>query len=427
MKKVLGFLILLLLIGGAGAFYYYRYQPLGTAVDPSQTVTINYWSVFERREDIQPLLDEFQEKNPGITVVYEQRNVRNYRQQLENIAGTPQGPDVFRFNNSWVKTVRKVLAPIPADLMTTLNPQENYYPVVTDDLKNELGSYLGVPLMYDGLALFYNTQLLRDAGIGAPPADWDAIMNRETGIARRLTVQGGAQGIEVAGIGMGTTNNVDHWQDLFALLMLQADANLALPNKTREYTESALRFFRSGVEVGAWSSSMPRTTEAFAQGKLAMMFGVSWRAFEIQAANPDLQFAVAPIPQLPGSKIGYANYWIEGVAVSSPAAEQAAAWKLLQFLSEKEQLVRRFGLQSAKRLFGEPYPRKDLAANLSQNQYLNGILDSADQAQSWYLADKTFGDGFNDQLAREYEEFINGRKTTEQLEKSVQDILKANQ
>lgn len=426
MRRVVIFILFLFIIGVGAVVYLTRNAPAPT-VTQSQEVILTYWSVFERKEDIQPLLDEFQAANPTIKVNYEQRNVRNYRQQLENLAGTEQGPDVFRFHNSWAKTVRRVTAPMPVDVLTTLNPQENFYPVVGDDLKSDIGTYIGVPLMYDGLGLYYNTQLLRDAGIGAPPADWDAIMNRDSGIAKRLTVPGGAQGLEVAGIGMGTTTNVDHWQDIFALLMLQADANLAQPNVSREYTESALRFFKSAVEIGAWNANMPRTTDAFAQGRLAMMFGVSWRAFELQAANPNLKFAVAPVPQLPGNKIGYASYWIEGVAVSSPVAEQEASWKLLQFLSEKERLIRRFGLQSAKRLFGEPYPRKDLANNLSQNQYLNGILDTAGQAQSWYLADKTFGNGFNDQLAKEYEDYITGKSTVDVLEVNVQGILKQNQ
>ena len=165
----------------------------------------------------------------------------------------------------------------------------------------------------------------------------------------------------------------------------------------------------------------------FAQGKLAMMFGTSWSAFEVQALNPQLDFAVTPMPQLPGIKIGYASYWIEGVSARISSRKKEAAWKFLLYLHNQDVVKRRYGIQEASRLFGEPYARRDLASTLSQNRYVAGILETAAQAQSWYMADKTISGGFNEEITKAYSDYISGTITLQILETRVQDALRKAQ
>jgi ABC-type glycerol-3-phosphate transport system substrate-binding protein len=399
-------------------------------------ITLTYWGVFERDYDIQPFIEEFQEQNPDIKINYELRSLNNYRSQIESRAGLEGGPDLFRFHNSWGRSIAQVAAIVPTDVARRIDFSNSFYPVVWSDMLRGTTGYFGIPLMYDGLGLFYNRQILREANVMAPPASWEELFGIN-GVGNKLVGRNSSnRSLEIGAIALGTTSNVDHWQDIFGLMMYQANANLALPHSTRENTESAKRIFRQAIEEELWSSQMPSAINAFAEGRLALMFGVSWRAFDIQKLNPRLDFAVAPVPQLAGSKVGYASYWIEGVANYNKAVtqgrfsraqaerRQVAAWKFLEFMHEKERVVRHHAVQAERRLFGEPFARKDLAGNLSENRYLAGILETAEQAKSWYLADKVLSGSYNEELSKAYESYLNNAIDTQKLEQQVQQILK---
>lgn len=412
---------MLLVIVGAGFGYQYFQRTAGPVIS-NEPIVLTYWSVYEPKENIQPIIDEFQQQHPGITINYVRRNLQNYRQQIESTSGTSVGPDIFRYHSSWIRTVRKVSDVAPPVVTSAVNYQEDFYPAISQDLQTGTGSFYGIPLMYDGLGLYYNRQLFREAGIVTVPKEWTDIFG-DQGVGSKL-LQPGA---DLSVIAMGDTKNVDHWQDLFSLLLFQAGANPAQPQLTREETESALRFFKEGITKKYWNANNARSTELFAQGRLAMMFGTSWSAFEVQALNPQLDFAVAPVPQLPGTKFGYASYWIEGVSNRIEARKRDASWKFLMFLHNDEIAKRRFGIQSATRLFGEPYAQAGLGSSLSQNKYLSGILDTAPQAQSWYMADKTFSGGFNDEITAAYAGYVAGTETIQTLEAKVQTALRNSQ
>lgn len=421
-KLILIAVVMLVVIAGAGFGFQYMQGPNSPVVINNEPIVLTYWGVYEPEENIRPLIEEFQEQNPDITINYTRRNFRNYRQQIESRSGTDGGPDIYRFHNSWSRTVRKVSDITPGLVTDEVNYIESFYPTVVTDLQSGTGGYFGLPLMYDGLGLYYNRQIFREAGVTTVPKEWTDIFG-DQGVGSQLL----RPGSEIAVLAMGTTSNVDHWQDLFAFLMIQVGGNLAQPNTTKEETESATNFYKSAISRQYWKESNPRSTEMFAQGKLAMMFGTSWSAFEIQAQNPSLDFAIAPLPQLPGTKFGYASYWVEGVSNRISVRKREAAWKFILFLHNEEIAKRRYGIQEASRLFGEPYARTSLGSTLSQNKYLGGILDTAPQAQSWYMADKTFAGGFNDEITTAYENYLKGSLQLQTLESTVQDALRRSQ
>ncbi|MFO0704228.1 MAG: hypothetical protein U0525_05965 [Patescibacteria group bacterium] len=55
-----------------------------------------------------------------------------------------------------------------------------------------------------------------------------------------------------------------------------------------------------------------------------MIFAPTWQIPVIKAKNPDLQFAVASIPQgIQGRKLTLATYWVEGVSRYSKSQVEA--------------------------------------------------------------------------------------------------------
>ncbi|MBU1499847.1 hypothetical protein KKE48_03195, partial [Patescibacteria group bacterium] len=135
-----------------------------------------------------------------------------------------------------------------------------------------------------------------------------------------------------------------------------------------------------------------------------------------------------PVPQLPGTNISWATYWLEGVSKKSTNAD--AAWEFVKYLSSREVLTKMYNIASKTRLFGEPYPRQDMASLLQADPFLGAILSQAISAQSWPLSSRTFDNGLNDKIIKYYEDAINSylnnqpeKDITQNLTQGVTQVL----
>ena len=137
-----------------------------------------------------------------------------------------------------------------------------------------------------------------------------------------------------------------------------------------------------------------------------MIFAPSWRVFEIGEMNPDLNFKIVPIPQLPGSSVTWASYWVEGVSAKSK--HQKEAWEFIKYLTDTEAATNLFTEAGKTRLFGEPYARTALGSNLIDDPYVGAYISQAQSAKSFPLASRTFDNGINDKLIKYIEDAVNG-------------------
>ena len=271
----------------------------------AQQKTLTYWGLWEASDVFDSVLRDFDKANPGVKVAYQKQSYPDYRERLQTAIASQNGPDVFRFHASWTPMLREELAPMPTSIMSLSDYQKTFYPVAAQQLQIN-GQIVGIPLMYDGLGLYYNKDILRVAG-AQPPKTWAELKS----LAAQLTVRNG-EAIERGGLAIGNATNVEHFSDILGLLILQNGGDPAQPT-SKEVTE-AIAFYTNFVRIDkVWSTSLPSSTVAFARGDVAMMLAPSWRAHEVKATNPNLQFGIAPVPKLGDSKIAWASYWAEGV------------------------------------------------------------------------------------------------------------------
>lgn len=366
---------------------------------------ITMWGLWEDEATLAPLIADYQKQNPSVKITYVRQSQQDYRERLTNSLAKGDGPDIFRFHNSWVPMLKADLDYVPASVMSPADFAKTFYPVATSDLSSGTG-LVGIPLEYDGLALYINQDIF-DKAKKTPPTTWDEL--RIT--ARALTTKDDQGVITQAGVALGKTSNVDHWPEILGLLMLQNGVTLSKP--TGKLAEDALTFYTLfSTEDGVWDDTQPPSTTAFATGKLAMYFGPSWETFQIIQQNPNLKFKVVPVPQIPKanqsqSSIAYATYWVEGVW--SKSKNKTAAWDFLKFLSSKDSLTKLYTNASAQRQFGEPYPRTDMADLLKDQPILAPIISEAPYAESWFLDSRTFDGptGINSQINKYFQDAIN--------------------
>lgn len=427
-KKLLAIIVflLVLVLGVVGVFAAIS----GGVKLPGGKTTITWWSLWEDDSIITPLITEYQTKNPGVEIKYVKQSKEDYRERLTNALAKGDGPDIFRFHNTWVPMFSSRLSTMPSSVMSAQEFTQTFYPVVLSDLAAGSG-FVGIPLMYDGLGLYINEDIFTTYG-QTTPVTWYDVRD----LAQQMTVKDEAGVIKQAGVSLGTTANVDNWQEILALMMIQNGVDLK--NPTGENAIQALKFYTAfSKQYGVWNDTLPTSTIAFASGKVAMYIGPSWRAHEIRQQNPTLKFRVVPVPQLPKATaedpdIAYATYWVEGVNSQSKVSTEA--WKFLKFLSEKESLTKMYKNATAVRAFGALYPRRDMQELIASDPLVNGVIATATNAKSWYLASRTFDgqSGINSQLSKYFEDGVNamngssasdGKSVLETVSAGVQSVL----
>ncbi len=385
--------------------------------DSSKPVTITYWGLWEDSSVLQGIISDFESKNPNIKINYKKNDKTDYRTRLAGrLLKDPESeevPDIFRIHSSWLPMFKDDISPVPPATLNAINFEEDFYDVYKKDLK--IGnSYYAIPLMYDGLALFYNKDLIQKGGVELPK-DWWSLKTA----ASKLTVRDQNGNIEIAGVALGLTDNVDHWSDILGLLLKQNGANILKLDKSAEdnkQIQDVISYYINfySEENRPWDETQPSSTELFASGKLAFYIAPSWRIFNLDEINPNLPFEITSIPQLPIQQTGnltdihWATYWVE--AVNSKSKHQAEAWKFLEFLASKESLQKMYTAASDTRRFGEIYPRKSLGESLKNEPKLKPFIDSANSsyAESGYLASRTFdGGGINSDFIKYFGDAIN--------------------
>jgi multiple sugar transport system substrate-binding protein len=394
------FLIIKTLGGGGGSDNEQTTADGTVSSKPAKEITLTYWGLWEDETVFKQAFSDFEKENPGVTIVYKKQSPTDYRERLQTEISTGAGPDLFRFHASWVPMLTGELAVIPSKVISSNDYKATFYPVMVEQLQLN-GQFVGIPLMYDGLVLLYNKDVLETAGV-EPPTTWPDLQT----LAKELTVpadRNSTNEIQRAGLAIGNANNVDHFSDILGLLILQNGGDPSQANS--QQVQEALTYYTQFIKKDkVWSETLPHSTVAFAREEVVMIFAPSWRIHEIQALNPSLNFGVVSVPQLGDERIAWASYWAEGV--NSKGKNQEMAWKLLVYLSGKEVMQANYSQQKQNRAFGEIYSRIDLADSVSADEIVSPFLSDAPYANNWYLNSMTHDKGLNDDLIKYYQDAI---------------------
>ncbi len=368
---------------------------------PAKEVNLVYWGLWEDKNIMQPLIDQYQAKNRGVKIDYIKLDPQDYREKLIARSKNNQGPDIFRFHNTWLPEIKDVAAPLPSSVMSNEEFDKTFYPIQSKDLKRD-SFYYGIPLTIDGLVLIYNEGLFKKAGINNPPLTWEDVID----YVGKLTVKNQDGQIITSGMALGTASNVDHFSDIFGLFLIQNGGDLKKLDQPE--AAGALESFRKFAEPpnNFWNETLPNSVNAFIQEKVAMIIVPSWEILTIKAANPEIGLKVVPVPEIPGGRpVSIASYWVEGV--SKMSRNQVEAWKFLRYLSEKDNMAKLYDLESKARLFGEPYSRVDLGTTLAQNEYLGAVIKQAGSYVTIPTIARTYDNGLNDEINTYIQNAIN--------------------
>ncbi|OGY41448.1 MAG: hypothetical protein A2Y82_00850 [Candidatus Buchananbacteria bacterium RBG_13_36_9] len=398
-----------------------------------QPITLQYWKVFEESYNVGDLLADYQKLHPYVSINYRNFTAEEYENGLIRAFAEDRGPDIFSVHTKDMNKYKNLLTPMPAQInlqyqiqrgtlkkeiftetrsqnTLTIKDLRTLFPEVVYNNQVIDGQIYGLPLSIDTLVLFYNRDLLNNAGIINPPKTWDQFSEQ----VFKLTKTDIRGEIIQSGAAIGTADNVSRYFDILSLLMLQNgtimanDQGVAMfnqipPNYARSIKPGteALNFYASYAspanQVYTWNDFMPNSLTAFMSGKTAFMLGYAYNIPTIKAQAPKLSFGIAPAPQIAQPAVNYANYWAE--AVSKKSQHQDEAWDFIIFITTNADSNKKFLEKSRK-----PCALKSLIESQADDIELSAFGTQLLTAKSWYKgrnsakAEEVFGQMINQTL-----------------------------
>ncbi len=383
-------------------------QPTENQGDGSQQtdgpITLQWWGVFWDQDVVQPLIDEYQQLNPNVTINYANkwqggsRNIaaKLYQDELDRVLrenNPVEIPDIMMVENTWAGNYFAHSSSAPASVIDIDTYSTVFHKAPRKDFIGNEQIY-GIPIWMDSLAVIYNKDLLSEVGVSEPPKNWVDFKN----LAIQLTKRDGNKFLQ-GGFAAGNMTNVSFGFELANLLMIQNGVVIqdSVGNpafSTDADTEVALDFFESFQgSNGSWEESESNDSVAFLEGRLAMMVAPSWRLNDMLQFNDQydlgIDMGVSSMPQLSGQSepiLNWATYWGAMVPVTRPNTQ--ASWQFINWLTQSEQLtkLRQSELESRK-YFGFLYPRTDMQQFLQTDEYLRVYNSSLDTAETWQMID----------------------------------------
>jgi len=382
-----------------------------------QVVTITYYGLWEPSSVMKPVIDEFEKQNPNIKISYQLQSPQDYQDRIKTALESQNSPDIVRLHSTWLPIFAKNLFPAPANSVSATEISTNFYPIVSKSLVS--GSQVfGVPITMDGLALYINTAMFQQKSL-TPPKTWEDVLTAAKTLKEVDPLTGK---ITRAGIALGNTSNVDNWPDIVSLMLLQAGVKLTDIKGTE--VSAALNYYTDFVgKHRVWDDTLPPSTVAFANEKVAMIIAPSWRAPEIKTINPSLSWQTVSVPQLPDSDtVSWTSFWFESVGKNSKHPQEA--WKFISFLASAKAQQLLFDAATAAREFPQPPANKAVASIAQSNSTISPYTSSFETARTFYTASDTKDSktALNSRLIKYLEDAINSISQSQDPVKAVETL-----
>jgi ABC-type glycerol-3-phosphate transport system substrate-binding protein len=391
-KKVLIIIGVIVILLASLVFWLLQPKQQQAILADNSPVTLTWWKVFYGDDVYAQAIQDFKKLpgNQNVTiniVTKDYSNPSDYYQSLISDIAANAGPDIFSLRNDDLPAYQKYMTPINNFQGATLaDYKNNFVPLAVRDTMVKDKVY-AITSYVDNLELYYNTDILAQAGIPLPPATWQDL-DKQLPLLNKRTLSGVDfnQSAIAFGTGFDSTDsggNINRFQDIIPALIFQNGAQLydyqsdtgifgqanpgngntatststttsttALDNSNPTY--NALRFYYdfadSTTNRYSWNSNQSNDIDAFASGKLAYLVHYSYLQDTLAQKNPRLNYKIAEIPQVnPSNKKTYGFFFMDGLNrklqtdVDNAPTDTAKARKLkvasdfMQFLSQEQE------------------------------------------------------------------------------------------
>lgn len=280
----------------AGAFFTAGCNERKTEYTTDGRVILNFWHTYNDDEEaeLKKIIMEWEAVNASWSVRPVRIPFDGHKPKLRTALTVGRGPDMARVDWSFVCELgrKHALVDLAQFGFDTIKDTYLKAPLRTNFID---GHYLGLPDQTTCVALFYNKQLFRDAGLDpeAPPKTWDEFVE----IGKKIT--NAEKGVYACGF-----ENTLWWSlpffNTFGAGLISDDGKKCLLDQ--DPAVRALEFKRAlyadhKIEAGAWRAGSITPEQGFVNGKYAMIFMGPWNLPKFKSSK--LDFGVTLIPAGP--------------------------------------------------------------------------------------------------------------------------------
>lgn len=240
----------------------------------------------EEKTELYQCIDDFTAET-GIEVEVQYMPLEDSRKQISVMVASNSLPDVMDVDNTDTQTYAEM--GILADLTDRVESEietDQYYEGVLESQQID-GKYYGLPFTANNLCLFYNKELLNQAGVTEVPTTWDELL-----AACEKIKAIGANGFGVAG-NQSTDTSFQMWPFIWGA---GADEN----SLDSEQTVEMLEFYQALIDNGYMSTEVVNyasgdNANQFTAGNTAMIIDGPWRLSSIES-DASFEYGVASVP-----------------------------------------------------------------------------------------------------------------------------------
>ena len=296
------------------------------------------WLQFKTVEVGEQLMNElkaaFEKENPDITLTLLDTPFAGFHDKIITLFQAQKLSDVLLIHVDWVSEFAGLGILEPLDPWLAKEPKEYLDNIPAAFQQKWEGKRYSLPLHSGCVALYWNTEIFKNAGIAGPPKTWDEYV----AIAKKVTNPEKKIFATTATLQSDPPTNMTY--DIYPLIY-QAGGNLI-----DEKTNKAIFNSPAGVKAIQWyvdlvnkykvavpgvlSNGEKEKRANFGAGNVAMMFEGPWGIVIQNKLNPNLKFDIAPLPKgvTTGTIVrGSLN------TVTTQAQNKEAAWKFVRWMS----------------------------------------------------------------------------------------------
>lgn len=310
----------------------------GFGPQKEQVGTVIIWGTLPQ-ETLDAAVQEVVTGNDAYSdVAYIEKSAASFSSDLANAIASGSGPDLVLISQEELVSERSKLQEIPFASLPQRTFLDSFVPIAELFLTST-GTY-GIPFLVDPLVLYYNRTTLSSAGIASAPNTWEAV----AGLASTLSIRDARGFVSKSLIALGGYDNVRNARAILSLLFMQAGSPVSentqqgIRASLNPPADAALNFYVQFADpaktVYSWNRSLPESRKAFTTGDTALYLGYASEQAFIAAANPNLDFDIAAVPQ-PGvtqTRMTYGK--IYAFAIPKASSNTTGAYLVASALSE---------------------------------------------------------------------------------------------
>ncbi|NBK22785.1 MAG: extracellular solute-binding protein [Spirochaetia bacterium] len=307
-----------------------------------QDVTeIVYWQYFyETKKDLMDkLIVMFEERNPDIKVTQQTFPYENYNTKVASSVPSGQGPNVINLFYGWLPLYidSGYLQPLPESVFPNARIEQEFFPLV--EAAKFDGKYYALPTAVRSLALFWNKDLFKAAGLDpeVPPTTMDEMV----AFAKKIAKTDKSGNYLQAGMSLELRGQMHHvvrevLVRQFGGTPYNADSSKVTYNSQAGY--DALKWFTDleTVHKVGIPQYMTDDVTAFSAGKMGITIDGSFRLGNFNKLKDTLHYGVAELPEMNGVKSNFASFWANGITSTTQGKQLEASIKFLEFLTSDE-------------------------------------------------------------------------------------------